>query len=1352
MKMTKRFATLCLFVMILAVGVFVFASCGDCDHEWGEWTVTEQSTCHTQGSEMRVCKNDSTHTETRAIATTEHNFAEYVSDNNLTCTTDGTETAKCKNRGCTATDTRIVAAGNSHSFTKYVDVDATCTEDSYKIAHCDAERCYATDKKVNHGTALGHDFDETHVCVVCNEAQTVINSWKLESKDGSNIIVTLYKIADKNAALYIAGKGDMPDFEMNAAPWKSNASDITAVYVSDAITAIGDYNFYGLSNATSINIPENVTAIGANAFSGCYALPAITIPAKVATIGASAFANCSGATAIVFEGNLVEKIDEKAFYGCFSVEALNLPTALTTIGTSAFYNLKALKEITIPASVTEIATKAFDSCKALESITFADGSKLATIGDEAFKKCGSLLAIEFPEALASIGNAAFTGCSDLTEVKFTSDANVKFIGTEVFEDCDSIEYNEDDTAYYLGTDANPYAFLIKAKDDVTTAVVADSTVLIVGEAFADAKDITDITLPFIGISEYSNEYKFSYIFNKVPNSLKTVTVTKPAVLVDYAFEGCKKLESIVFAGGIFSIGTGAFDGCTALTLTDYNDARYLAIGSNLYAVLVEVDSAATEITVHKGTIAIDSAAFLGCKKLTKVDVEAGNTVYKAIGGGIVDVDNKALVVATAKTEIPADGSVTSIANGAFKNLTTVKSIEIPETVVSIGNFAFAGCTALKEVVIPNSVTSIGLGAFADCSKLTSITLPFIGATVDGDSNTAFGYIFATEAEDVNSQIPKTIKTVVLTGSTKIAAEAFMDCSKLENITIAETVEFIGASAFEKCNSLKAVYVNDLAKWCGITFENLNSNPTTFAHTIYVNGQVAKKLIVPNTVEKISYAAFSGLSTIVSISLPASVKTIEEEAFVGCSGLKSISIPALGKDADVRLGQFFGIDAETGKYALPESLTSITISGGTEVNAEMFKDCATVEVVSFAKTITFVGRAAFEGCTALNTVNANDIDTWASIYFEDVNANPLTYAHNLYINGILAENIVITDKAVIVNNAAFSGCTSIKTVVIENGVTAIGEFAFINCASITSISIADSVTDIDNYAFAGCYNLAEIKLPKALVAINEFVFSGCTNIQKISIDEAVAFVAPNAFIGCDALAEISVVKSNAAYASKDGILYNKEDATIAYIPLSLKGDITLLDGIKNVAAGLFVNYPYVYSITLPNSVVSIEANAFAGLTNLKSITLPFIGESVTAENEKAALGYIFGTIPTTLISVTVTGKADIKANAFAGCSTVTTVSILGETVAIGENAFLDCENLLTLALSKSVKSIGDNAFFGCRKLDTVYYYGEEAEWKEITIGENNASLTASRILFYSEKAPETVGTHWHFNEEGKRVIW
>ena len=37
-------------------------------HDWGAWTVTKEATTSEEGIETRVCKNDSSHTETRTIA------------------------------------------------------------------------------------------------------------------------------------------------------------------------------------------------------------------------------------------------------------------------------------------------------------------------------------------------------------------------------------------------------------------------------------------------------------------------------------------------------------------------------------------------------------------------------------------------------------------------------------------------------------------------------------------------------------------------------------------------------------------------------------------------------------------------------------------------------------------------------------------------------------------------------------------------------------------------------------------------------------------------------------------------------------------------------------------------------------------------------------------------------------------------------------------------------------------------------------------------------------------------------------------------------------------------------------
>lgn len=42
------------------------------EHSWGEWTVATPATCTTEGTEQRICLNDSTHIETRQINATGH--------------------------------------------------------------------------------------------------------------------------------------------------------------------------------------------------------------------------------------------------------------------------------------------------------------------------------------------------------------------------------------------------------------------------------------------------------------------------------------------------------------------------------------------------------------------------------------------------------------------------------------------------------------------------------------------------------------------------------------------------------------------------------------------------------------------------------------------------------------------------------------------------------------------------------------------------------------------------------------------------------------------------------------------------------------------------------------------------------------------------------------------------------------------------------------------------------------------------------------------------------------------------------------------------------------------------------
>ena len=99
--------------------------------------------------------------------------------------------------------------------------------------------------------------------------------------------------------------------------------------------------------------------------------------------------------------------------------------------------------------------------------------------------------------------------------------------------------------------------------------------------------------------------------------------------------------------------------------------------------------------------------------------------------------------------------------------------------------------------------------------------------------------------------------------------------------------------------------------------------------------------------------------------------------------------------------------------------------------------------------------------------------------------------------------------------------SIKSVVIENGVTSIGSYAFYSCRNLTSITIPDSVKSINERAFAGCSSLTDITIPDGVRSIDECAFISCSSLTSITIPESVKTIGESAFSGCDSLTSVTI---------------------------------------------------------------------------------------------------------------------------------------------------------------------------------------------------------------------------------------
>ena len=250
----------------------------------------------------------------------------------------------------------------------------------------------------------------------------------------------------------------------------------------------------------------------------------------------------------------------------------------------------------------------------------------------------------------------------------------------------------------------------------------------------------------------------------IPSKYKNYTVTTIyGVANDGGFQNCSVLEKITLPDTIASIGSSAFSNCSSLT----------------------------SITIPDSVTSIGQSAFNNCSSLTSITIP---------------------------------NSVTSIGRYAFYNCSSLSSITISNSVTTIGETTFYNCSSLTSIEIPSSVTSIGEYAFSSCSSLTSITIPFVGNTLNGTSNTHFGYIFgASSYYDNKSSVPSTLKEVIVTGGSSIGDYAFRLCSSLESITILDSVTSIGYRAFNGCSSLTSITIPDSVTSIGISaFEECNS--------------------------------------------------------------------------------------------------------------------------------------------------------------------------------------------------------------------------------------------------------------------------------------------------------------------------------------------------------------------------------------------------------------------------------------------------------------------------------------------------------------------------------------------------
>ena len=207
---------------------------------------------------------------------------------------------------------------------------------------------------------------------------------------------------DSTGLLTISGEGAIPDNNAGLCRWAD--MNVTAIEISDGVTAVGAHAFEGCDLAGYVYLPSTVETLGDGALSGMDTLQAIyvdetnpafaerdgalytkdgktlvqvpavvtefVVPDGVTAIGSYAFSGCAHLRCVYFPAGGLTTIGYNAFSGCTQLKDVILPDGLTRIEMNVFNRCSALTEVTIPASVTEVRGFSFMGCTALTDVYY----------------------------------------------------------------------------------------------------------------------------------------------------------------------------------------------------------------------------------------------------------------------------------------------------------------------------------------------------------------------------------------------------------------------------------------------------------------------------------------------------------------------------------------------------------------------------------------------------------------------------------------------------------------------------------------------------------------------------------------------------------------------------------------------------------------------------------------------------------------------------------------------------------------------------------------------------------------------------------------------------------------------
>ena len=375
----------------------------------------------------------------------------------------------------------------------------------------------------------------------------------------------------------------------------------------------------------------------------------------------------------------------------------------------------------------------------------------------------------------------------------------------------------------------------------------------------------------------------------------------------------------------------------------------------------------------------------------------------------------------------------------------------------------------------------------------------------------------------------------------------------ERVTIPDTVEVVGESAFE-------------------------------------NNQKVQFVVIPKSVKRLDAYVFWGCNNLEEVVLGKGLTTVDEYSFAGCTGLKQITIPENIQSIDAQA--FAGCVNLTDIY-IPATVTGIAEDAFLNCdNVTIHADEGSVAAQFAQKLAEQKNRDPLVTAAPVQTPTAvSRPDTQATT--EPVSTATPAPAATPVPGNVLGSTIIVGNHALVMvhpgEEKVQQGYTEPEagqetgeeqdiTAETENG--KVPEWMYYRNQSVSTVTIPEGTTEIGRFAFSRS-SLRTVTIPEGVTVIDYAAFYHCDNLDNVILPDTVNTVGAKAFthtLWMDDFEENSM----------DDFLISG-DILVAY-----KGnlpEVVIPDGVRVIAEEAFRNHTELKKVHLPASVTDIGNDAF-----------------------------------------------------------------------------------------------------------------------------------------------------------------